>query len=330
MERKLIAVAVSSALGLPLAANAVEGSVSGHVNRAVIVETQDGNPNDGDLQFMNANGSETRFRMKGSEELDNGLTVGVNLEVGAGGGAYGYGTTITGDDDDGHSASNGDFRIRHANVSLSSAGGTLTFGQQSTPTDGVPYADVGSSWIGGATNWCSYGGSGAACNTFGGGRQQIVRYDTPSMGPASVSVSAGNDEFFDARLNINGSVGDASYDLRAGYNGGDGSEAVLASASVTVGHTGVAVAWGSAENGDGSADDADYAYIKLDHSYGDGSVAVYYKQGDDAGVEGSLWGLAVGHSLGGGATVYAGYRFVESDNAEDLDLIVAGMRVTFN
>ena len=36
MERKLIAAAVSSALALPMAAQAIEFSVSGQVNRAII------------------------------------------------------------------------------------------------------------------------------------------------------------------------------------------------------------------------------------------------------------------------------------------------------
>ena len=36
MERKLIAAAVSGALALPMAAQAVEFSVSGHINRAII------------------------------------------------------------------------------------------------------------------------------------------------------------------------------------------------------------------------------------------------------------------------------------------------------
>ena len=102
MERKLIAIAVSTALGLPMAAVAVEGSVSGHVNAAIVKAGDD------DATLGSGNGSETRFRFTGSEELDNGLTAGVTLELGAGG-ATGYGT--------------GGTRIRHANVSLASAGG---------------------------------------------------------------------------------------------------------------------------------------------------------------------------------------------------------------
>ena len=69
MERKLIAAAVSSALALPMAAQAVEFSVSGHVNRAII--SVDGGGNDGDLKHVDANSSQTRFRFTGSEELDN-------------------------------------------------------------------------------------------------------------------------------------------------------------------------------------------------------------------------------------------------------------------
>ena len=59
MERKLIAVAVASAMGLPMAAVAVEGSVSGHVNMAIV------NVDDGGTTIQDANGSETRFQVHG-------------------------------------------------------------------------------------------------------------------------------------------------------------------------------------------------------------------------------------------------------------------------
>ena len=315
MERKLIAVAVASAMGLPMAADAVDIDVSGHVNRALTIENQDGNANDGDIQLKTANGSETRFRMKGSEELDNGLTVGVNFEVGAGGDVHSNSTA----------GGKTDMRVRHANVSLSSAAGTVTFGQGSSAADGAHYADVGSTWIAGATNWCSYGGGGPACVTFDNGRDELIRYDSPALGPASISASFGEDDFWDVATSISGSAGDASYDLNVGYIGKEESEAIMASAAVTVGSTGVAAAW---SQGDGA--DAEHQYLKLDHSYGDGSIAVYYKQGRIGDDEGSLWGVGVAHSLGAGATAFAGYRIVDNDNAEELGLVIAGMRVTFN
>ena len=271
MERKLITVAVATALGLPMAAVAVEGSVSGHVNMAIV------KVDEGDAMIQDANGSETRFRFRGSEELDNGLTAAVNLEVGAGGGKYGYGH---GHGEEGHDGNENDLRVRHANVSLSSAAGTLTIGQQNTPADAIQYADVGSTWIAGATNWCSYGiGGGAACVNNETGRKRAVRYDAPSIGPVSLGVAVGNDDYWDVAAQLSGSAGDAGYNLRVGYNGQDGNEDLMAGASVTVGSTGVAVNWTDGEDGNG---DNDSVYFKLDQSYGDGSVAVYYKQGENS------------------------------------------------
>ena len=147
---------------------------------------------DGDATLGSGNGSETRFKFTGSEELDSGLTAGVTLEVGAGGNIYTY---TDKDDDDAITGAN-DFRVRHANVSLSSAGGKVTIGQQGRPSGGAGFADVGSTFIAGATNWCSYGISGgAACTTNDASRGQVIRYDSPALGPVGIAASVGNDDF---------------------------------------------------------------------------------------------------------------------------------------
>ena len=304
MERKLIAAAVSSALALPMAAQAVEFSVSGHINRAII--SVDGGGNDGDLQHVDANSSQTRFRFTGSEELDSGLTAGVQLE-------YGLKTNV-----------------RHANVYLSSVGGKVTLGHGSRATDGMAHADLGgASWLGGATNWCSYHSTGPACPSNDGGRGPMLRYDTPAIGPASIAVSTAEGDYWDAKLSVAGSMGDAGYDVRIGHIGENdaGGDITTASAGVGFGQgTSLAVAW-SQDNGA----DHEYQYIKLDHVYGDGSIGVYYKRGEeDNGNEGSLVGVGIGHSLGGGATAYAGWRQMSEDGMEDVDLVLVGMRVTFN
>ena len=105
-----------------------------------------------------------------------------------------------------------------------------------------------------------------------------------------------------------------------------------ASAAVSFGQgTSVALAWSQQDTGS----QVEYTYMKLDHSYGDGSVGVYYKRGEYGagmmkGDKGSLWGVALGHDMGKGATAYAGYRQISQDKMNDIDLVVAGMRVTFN
>ena len=356
MDRKLITVAVSTALGLPMAAGAVEFSVSGHVNAAAVVV--DGGSHDGDVEFKDANSSQSRFRFTGSEDMGNGWAAGVQLEYG-----------LTGN-------------VRHANVYLSGEGGKVTLGQASTATDGVAFANLGgASWLGGVTNWCSYHseGSNPACQSNDGARKPVLKYDTPAIGPLTISTSVGNNDYWDAMAKIAGSFGDAGYDLRIGYIGetemtsGGGSEPtgttggpmmgmddhddmdtmraeeaddhyhvimetttpmvttkagdiVTASAAVGFGQgTSVWVSWSQDEN-----DDDEFQYVALDHSYGAGSVGVYYKQGEKAGHDGSLWGVGFGHDLGAGATAYAGYRMMEEDGKDDIDVFFAGMRVTFN
>lgn len=324
MERKLIAVAVSTALGLPMAASAVELAVSGQVNRSIVVLDQDGNDNDGDMQHIDGPATGSRLEFKGNGELDNGLTAGFHLEYSV----ESYGR-------------------RFSNVYVASPGGTLTVGHGNTATDATVHARLGGpSWLGGVTNWCAYAthsGGGIkespGCNGHDGGRQGVVRYDTPAIGPVSIAASVGGNDYWDARAKIAGSFGDSGYDLRVGYTGETGSAAmdtlagdtIAASAAVKFPQgTSIAAAWGQS-----NADDTDHQYVELDHSYGAGSIGVSYRQGetdleDGSTITGSTWSVGVGHALGNATHAYAGYRFVEGDDIEDAAVFYAGMRVRFN
>ena len=326
MERKLIAAAVSSALALPMAAQAVEFAVSGHVNRAVIVVNQDDNAKDGDLQHVDSNASQSRVRFKGSGELDNGLTAGVNMELAVLSGQTG--------------GNDNDTNTRHLAVDLSGAFGKLTLGHTSEAADGMAHADGafnGGSWLGGVTNWCSYASMGPACPTNDGTRTEILKYDTPALGPAKVALSTADNERWSTQLKVAGSAGDAGYDFRIGYIGEfDKSETekdgdvLTTSAAVNFGQgTSLGVAW-SRDDMPGASNEHEYTYLSVDQSYGDGSVGAYWKQGETGADEGTLWGIGWGHAIGGGATAYAGFRHIEADGEKDLNLYLAGMRVTFN
>ena len=361
MQRKLVSAAVASALALPMGAQAVEFEASGHVNRAVILVDRDGV--DDDLEHVDSNASETRFRFKGGGELDNGLTAGVLLELGR----------------------PGDWRNRHAAASLSGDFGKLTLGQTSAASDGMAHADGafnGGSWLAGVTNWCSYHSLGPACPSNDGGRPDVLRYDTPALGPASIAVSTGNDEYWDAKFTIAGDMGGAGYNFRIGYIGehdDDTDGKVFAtSAAVNFGQgTTIGAAWARDENPNLSTDDTtleefdgltvteqaelvaqsallpillpglsdvehSYYYTSIDHSYGDGSVGAYWKKGEydltgttAANIDGALWGIGLGHNIGSGVTAYAGFRHIEGfkvgpATVDDTNLYVAGMRVTFN
>ena len=351
MERKLIAAAVSSALAVPMAAQAVEFAVSGHVNRAVILVDQDGYAKDGDLQHVDSNASPSRFRLKGSEELDSGLTAGVNMELGVLSTGTSSGTTT-----------------RHAAVYLDGAGGKLTLGHTSTAADGMAHADGafnGGSWYGGVSNWCAYHSSGPACPSNDGGRTDVLRYDTPSLGPVRLAASAGDDDYWDVKLTVAGAMGEAGYDFRLGYIpeydkaavpakvvgydlAGDpvrtkatpetaAGDVFTTSGAIDFGQgTSIGAAWSQNDMPASATKEHEYFYAMVDHTYGDGSVGVYWKRGEtsDSGpgadVEGTLWGIGMGHSIGSGLTTYAGFRRIEEDNKEDVNLYIAGMLVSFN
>jgi hypothetical protein len=217
MDRKLIAVAVSTALGMSATAQAVEFSASGHINRA-IVSVDNGADMDGDLQHVDADSSESRFRFTGSEELETGMTVGVNMEFGA---FVDKGGKSDADDPDGKQDHKGDLRVRHSSVNLGGEFGKLTVGQASTPTDSTPYANfIGTAFLGGVTNWCSYASNGtAACTALGSGRKGLIRYDSPKIGPATIAASFAGNDFWDASISISGAAGETEYDLRVGYVG---------------------------------------------------------------------------------------------------------------
>ena len=329
MERKLIAAAVSSALALPMAAQAVEFSVSGHVNRAII--SVDGNGNDGDLRHVDANASESRVRFVGSEALDSGMTVGVNLEVAFGSDVHSYNGPVS---PDGATAAN-DLRVRHKNVYIMTEGGKITLGQTQSTSDNVPYANMGGpSWLAGVSNWCAfssggYMGGSPGCQSNSQGRLDVLRYDTPSFGPVSIAASMGEGDYWDAMVKVAGSAGDTGYDLRFGYVGdNDANNDDILTMSGSVGFaqgTAVTAAWGKNDN-----IDADYQYLAVDQTYGEGSIGAYYGRGEIGGVDGSRWGVGVGHNVGGGATAYAGFRNIEKDGSDDVTLVLIGMRVTFN
>ena len=113
-------------------------------------------------------------------------------------------------------------------------------------------------------------------------------------------------------------------------------DVLTTSAAVSFGQgTSIAAAWSRNDMPAAPTKEHEYFYAEVDQSYGDGSIGVYWKQGEttDSGgmdVEGTLWGIGIGHSIGGGAHAYAGFRHIEEDGAEDINLYLAGMRVTFN
>ena len=319
MSRKLIVAAAASVLALPMAAQAVESSVSGHIGRTIQHVDGPGEETSGpkwDHQGLGASG--TRFRITGSEELENGVTVGVNLEYAAGGGQG---------DNPG---------LRHSNLTFAGAFGSIAAGQTG-PTTGGTNDDLSATGL--AVDMACSNAAKSSCPDFTAGRRGVVKYSTPAIGAVGISSSFARD-FWDGQLTTGGELGGGSYALRASY-AVDGDDSVKApakktysvAAAIKVGGTSVSTLWGSIDH-DNAADemtDLDGFGVKLAYDFGDSGIGLLLRQTDmDDGTEPSTWGIGVQHSMLGAVDIFAGYYVHDADDgADETKTFSVGTRINF-
>ena len=219
-----------------MAAQAVDFTISGHVNRALVVVDSD-DADSSKAEVVNNGSSSTRIRWTGSSEMMDGNSVGIQVEY-----------QETGD---------GSLGLRHANVNYAGEFGKLTIGQGSEAGDGSAYkGGVGTFGVGhgqekgSAFTLGSYFGSLDA-----GGRTNNIRYDTPSIGPVGAALSIGNGDRISAAVTLSTEFSGSSFNamiasLREDSNVmGKAQETVGASAGVSMANgLGISGAWGRGDN----------------------------------------------------------------------------------
>ena len=55
-------------------------------------------------------------------------------------------------------------------------------------------------------------------SAFGGGREDVVRYDSPGFGPFCASVAVGDNGMWDFGVTVAGKFSGMEYDVRGGYH----------------------------------------------------------------------------------------------------------------
>ena len=223
MNKKILAVAIASAVAVPMAAQAIEYKISGHVNR-MIRFADDGAGSD--VQHVDNEASRTRFRFTGSEDIGNGLKAGINIE-----------TSVASNDSTNLPLKSGDagdvaFDIRHSALFFSGNWGKVTLGHTSDAADGASFADLSNTWL--VNEYSSYelGGSiafrtgadgtltdtlGGSFNSFDGGRRDVIRYDSPALGPVTMAVSIANNSRWSVGAFASTSLGGGELSAAAGY-----------------------------------------------------------------------------------------------------------------
>jgi predicted porin len=344
MNRKILAAAVAGAI-TPMAAQALDVSVSGQVNRAIRFAD---NGVGSDVQHIDGSASGSRFRFTAEGEAMPGITAGAHIEQGftANGGG---GLDVEAED-----KGKGTFEFRHSYVYFSGDFGQVTLGHTTPAGNGIMWSSHNGAWMG--TEYSPDSNSGIHARTSDGagmgsvfsffpsvniGRMNTLRYNTPSIGPVSFSGSVQKDGATDHAWSFGASL---SHDVgAASVMGGlilmDDVLGIAGGIAFANG-TSVNAAWGSDEAGlnplETGPQDYEDMYVNVAHSWGSMSVALDYRTTKDSNStkEGRAIGLGAQYALGGGVNVYAGfnnYSFEQDGyDIEDVNAFHIGSRVTFN
>ena len=182
MHKKALTVVIAGALAAPMAAQAVDVSVSGHVARALVVTDKSGSGGS-DTVVEDWGSSPSRFRMSGSGEImDGGASAGVFLELGEKG------------------------NMRQSHVFFSGDFGKIALGDASDAADSRAYSDKSGVFVAHGQEEGTIT-TGAYFNGLSGGTTEGLHYTSPSFGAGKLEASAGNDDRWSMSAVIDTSVG---------------------------------------------------------------------------------------------------------------------------
>ena len=353
--------------------------VYGQVNKALLI-FDDGVDSDAYIVDNDYSGSRVGFTGKASlkpgwsagflVELDIQDSASDKVDNGDGIGAIANKNTF----DEGN---DNEIAIRYSNVYIESEKfGRITLGQGSTAADGANEVVLGNSLrnsdIQTGNNFTIRdGGAGFSslqikelAANFDGGRDDLVRYDSPSIYGFIVSASWGDDDYYDVALRFKKEwnsiriAAAAAYQVDESNDGGAGlldDDFTVLSGSISVMHipTGVYGAFAIAEK---ELEDVDrsasfwYAQLGIEKkltSYGSTTVYAEYGVYDDVATisdvnftssEAERWGFGVVQKFDSAALeLYAQATFwsfdatlgSEAQDLEDLSTIMIGSRIKF-
>jgi len=354
MNKKLLSLAVAGALTTPMAAQAVKYKLSGQVNRAIVF--MDDGEQSGVRNVDNIS-SGTRFRLKGSEDIGSGMKAGFYYESQwSSSPSFSQRPELNGD---GATA----IGLRQANVWFSGNWGKLTLGQTdgagngATESDWVPSgAYHGRTSLTGGIQWRTSGGGtiggglteGSTFNEFDAfSRHDVIRYDSPKLGPVRAAASIGNDSVWEIGLFGDADIGGGNLLFAAFY--GEDTQGVRSGG--TDGRwggsfryrfsQGTKISGTYAENQTlvPGAPDGDVFTLGVGHSWGNNTVSVHYSQASDVtpGFDDEAWNIGFDHSIPKAKVdLYASFFHTELDtpvgvpSVEDHNTFAIGARVKFN
>ena len=354
----LVAVAVS-----PASAQEVEKSmsVSGHVNRALVMS------DDGEATTMSQIDptyvSGSRFRIKAAAKSES-MTISATTELGV---------QANGSVDSQADATSRSLNLRHSYIAVSSSMGTLTVGH--TSTAGAYYISNQLSGTGNAgfydgpllggqrlhvSNDTGTGGNNATTGTAvvsvgsvtdafqgGGSRKSNIKYSSPNFSGFSFAVGHSDDDHGSAGVNYSGDFDGTKVVWSAGIRSEGGTSATDKEMGTSVafalaGGINGSLAYSKRDLSSAAAaglKDPDFWGASLGYTMGANGITAQYGVTSDLGAnnnEATRMALVVQHNLSDyGASVYAGISNTEYDTPstatqyDDLTGGWVGIKVSF-
>jgi hypothetical protein len=336
----LIALATSSLILLPVGAQAVDFSLSGQVNRLIM--NVDNGDEDG---FVHADNSVsgTRWRIKGSGDLDNGMTAGLLYEnqLQSNPSSDVEASSLDSDGLSGDVGGGDNFSTRHSNVWVKGDFGKITMGQGDGAADGSAEVDRSGTTViqytgssGDLLGSMEYGTSGvtvgAARSSFDGlSRNDNIRYDG-AYDKFTFAGSLGNGD----KVELSGKYAMDNLEVKIGLwdegdsGGEDSGHAISASWETDRG-----INLTGAYSGDDGTDDPTNLYLKVGFKDGDSAYAVDWSETQDLGPgDASSISLAWVLNFMQGVQTYVSYRVESIDSVaddDDVEALIGGARVKF-
>jgi len=352
-QKAEMASKASEGKGIQSGNDNVRVTISGHINRGVLW-ADDGE--ESNVYHVDNDASSTRIRVIGEADVSDDMTVGAAMELQL---ESNSSSSVTQGDEDG-TTSDG-FTKRRAEIYFASKQyGKLWVGQGWTASEGTSEKDLSGTDLAGYSGTTDLAGgikfrdsSGMLITTTAGdvfsnfdgqGRQDRIRYDTPTFGGFTLSVGAIENDAWDTALRYSADydgtkvVGAIAYSEPASSNI---DSRVNGSISVLL-EGGLNLTLAAGEQDVVSGSDPSFYYAKLGYqtrmnNAGMTAFSVDYHSADDvslSGDEATNYGFQVVQRIDSWSTeAYLGWRTYELDrsgvNLQDIDVLIAGARVKF-
>ena len=337
--------------------------VYGQVNKALLIYDTDF---DSDAYVVDNDASGSRFGFRGSASMRPGWTAGYQMEFDVQDAASNNvddGVVITRASSGAYSNSSAyddpsdEIKIRHNYVYIESEHlGRFSIGHQSTATDGIagislanslsgPSGDHGTSLtaVAGLAGTSAVGYKSLSLGNFhsdlDGPRDDVIRYDSPSLHGFILSAAWGDDDFWDIALRFKREWNSIRFAAGIGYQDRDDDhrmssaedyEIISGSAAIMHIPTGIFLSVSGGSKEDGGVDAGEYWYLQGGVErrwFASGATTIYGEYGDyDDFALGARRAANTTDSVAAGAFIRSseatrwGFGVVQSYDAAALDL----------